>query len=281
MDRHLVTDCCWAPPGLLPLASFAVICIGYSVRRCRHARAYRRRSTPATSSIGAIVARLRAQHDRACSASGCRTIRSTPAHHARRRRSEHAAQDMRRAEAAHDVAVPARPSCRPKSAAERRTQHADEHNDDAAAVLSPATGTRSASSASCKLTIGYYIDTLTVTMFCMVTLIASCIHFYAIGYMHDELHDVTDHEVTLADGHHLHRPGRFHRFFQYLSLFCFSMLGIVHRRQPGDGVRVLGAGGHLLVFPDRLLHRAARAPARPRTRRSSSTASATSACSSA
>ena len=46
-----------------------------------------------------------------------------------------------------------------------------------------------------KLTIGYYIDTLTVTMFCMVTLIASCIHFYAIGYMHDELHDVTDHEV--------------------------------------------------------------------------------------
>ena len=56
-------------------------------------------------------------------------------------------------------------------------------------------------------------------MFCMVTLIASCIHVYAIGYMHDELHDVTDHEVTLADGHHLHRPGRFHRFFQYLSLF--------------------------------------------------------------
>ena len=82
-----------------------------------------------------------------------------------------------------------------------------------------------------KLTIGYYIDSLTVLMFAMVTLIATCIHFYAIGYMHDELHDVVDHEVTLSDGHHLHRPGRFHRFFQYLSLFCFSMLGIVHRRQ--------------------------------------------------
>ncbi len=79
-----------------------------------------------------------------------------------------------------------------------------------------------------KLTIGYYIDTLTVTMFCMVTLIASCVHIYAFGYMHDELHDpYVDHEVTLADGHHLHRPGRFHRFFQYLSLFSFSMLGIV------------------------------------------------------
>ncbi|MEX2093172.1 MAG: NADH-quinone oxidoreductase subunit L, partial [Pirellulales bacterium] len=77
-----------------------------------------------------------------------------------------------------------------------------------------------------RLTIGYYIDTLTVTMFCMVTLIASCIHVYAFGYMHDELHEYTDHEVTLADGQHLHRRGRFQRFFQYFSLFSFSMLGI-------------------------------------------------------
>jgi len=76
------------------------------------------------------------------------------------------------------------------------------------------------------LTIGYYIDTLTVTMFLMVTLIASCIHIYAFGYMHDELHDYTDHEVHTSDGHHLHRRGRFHRFFQYFSLFSFSMLGI-------------------------------------------------------
>jgi NADH-quinone oxidoreductase subunit L len=77
------------------------------------------------------------------------------------------------------------------------------------------------------LEIGYYIDALTVCMFTMVTLIATCIHFFATGYMHDELHEVTDHEVTLANGHHLHRPGRFYRFFQYLSLFCFSMLGLV------------------------------------------------------
>ncbi len=77
-----------------------------------------------------------------------------------------------------------------------------------------------------KLTIGYYIDTLTIAMFCMVTLIASCIHIYAVGYMHDELHDVIDHEVTLSNGEHLHRRGRFHRFFQYFSLFSFSMLGI-------------------------------------------------------
>ncbi|MDA7977477.1 MAG: NADH-quinone oxidoreductase subunit L [Pirellulales bacterium] len=78
-----------------------------------------------------------------------------------------------------------------------------------------------------KMSIGYHIDTLTIVMFVMVTFIASCIHFYAGGYMHEELHDVTDHEVTLSDGKHLRRPGRFHRFFQYLSLFCFSMLGLV------------------------------------------------------
>ncbi len=78
-----------------------------------------------------------------------------------------------------------------------------------------------------RVTISYYIDTLTVVMFCMVSLIATLIHVYAIGYMHDELSPVTDKEVTLANGEVLHRPGRFPRFFQYLSLFCFSMLGLV------------------------------------------------------
>lgn len=78
-----------------------------------------------------------------------------------------------------------------------------------------------------RLSISYYIDALTVSMFCMVSFIATLIHIYAMGYMHDELHDVTDHEVTVSSGEHLHRPGRFHQFFQYLSLFCFSMLGLV------------------------------------------------------
>ncbi|MCE9527767.1 MAG: hypothetical protein K8R36_17125, partial [Planctomycetales bacterium] len=78
-----------------------------------------------------------------------------------------------------------------------------------------------------RVTISYYIDSLTICMFCMVTLIATCIHFYAMGYMHDELHDITDHEVHLSNGEDLKRPGRFPRFFQYLSLFCFSMLGLV------------------------------------------------------
>jgi len=80
---------------------------------------------------------------------------------------------------------------------------------------------------SLRLTIGYYIDALTVVMFAMVTLVAFCIHVYSFGYMHEELDEVTDPMVTADDGGPLRRPGRFHRFFQYLSLFCFSMLGLV------------------------------------------------------
>ncbi len=78
-----------------------------------------------------------------------------------------------------------------------------------------------------KIAIGYYIDGLTVAMFAMVTVVALCIHVYSLGYMHEELHEVTDPLVTLANGQTLKRRGRFHRFFQYLSLFCFSMLGLV------------------------------------------------------
>jgi NADH-quinone oxidoreductase subunit L len=80
---------------------------------------------------------------------------------------------------------------------------------------------------SLRLTIGYYIDGLTVAMFCMVTLVASCIHVFSFGYMHEELHEVTDPLSRLSNGEPLRRRGRFHRFYQYLSLFCFSMLGLV------------------------------------------------------
>ncbi len=78
-----------------------------------------------------------------------------------------------------------------------------------------------------RLTISYYIDGLTLTMFCVVGLIASCIHFYSMGYMHEEVTEMTDPEVTLANGQLLKRRGRYWLFFTYLSLFCFSMLGLV------------------------------------------------------
>lgn len=55
--------------------------------------------------------------------------------------------------------------------------------------------------------LAVHIDNLTVIMFLMVTFIATLIHLYSMGYMHDD-------------------PG-YPRFFAYLSLFCFSMLGLV------------------------------------------------------
>ena len=55
--------------------------------------------------------------------------------------------------------------------------------------------------------LGVYIDNLAVIMFLMVTFIATLIHIYSMGYMHDD--------------------PRYPRFFAYLSLFCFSMLGLV------------------------------------------------------
>jgi NADH-quinone oxidoreductase subunit L len=85
----------------------------------------------------------------------------------------------------------------------------------------PATGPASV------LTLGYRIDSLTIAMFLMVTFVATLIHLFSMGYMADELQPiVADHQVHSADGH-LHRRGRFGRFFLYLSLFCFSMLNLV------------------------------------------------------
>jgi NADH-quinone oxidoreductase subunit L len=86
---------------------------------------------------------------------------------------------------------------------------------------------RLAQFGSLDISLSYYIDSLTLVMFTMVTFIASCIHIFAIGYMSEELTDnYADHQVHTSHGH-LHRPGRFHRFFSFLSLFCFSMLGLV------------------------------------------------------
>ncbi len=132
-------------------------------------------------------------------------------------------------EAEHTAAAKESPGEHPATAEKPGAAHAAAEHGEAPPVPTYYAGDwyTLASFGPLRLTIGYHIDALTVIMFAMVTLIATCIHFYAVGYMHEELHEVTDHEVTLADGHHLHRPGRFPRFFQYLSLFCFSMLGLV------------------------------------------------------
>jgi NADH-quinone oxidoreductase subunit L len=76
--------------------------------------------------------------------------------------------------------------------------------------------------------LGFYVDSLTVIMFSMITLIASAIHIFSAGYMHEELHDPVHDPLAVPPGEPpLHRTGRFPRFFTYLSLFCFSMLGLV------------------------------------------------------
>lgn len=75
--------------------------------------------------------------------------------------------------------------------------------------------------------LGYHIDHLSVVMFLMVTLIATLIHVFSIGYMAEEKQAIVeDHQVHTAGGY-LHRRGRFGRFFMFLSLFCFSMLNLV------------------------------------------------------
>jgi NADH-quinone oxidoreductase subunit L len=57
------------------------------------------------------------------------------------------------------------------------------------------------------LSLGLLADGLGTAMVFMVSLIAMLVHMYSIGYMHGD--------------------SRFHWFFAYLSLFTFSMLGIV------------------------------------------------------
>jgi NADH:ubiquinone oxidoreductase subunit 5 (subunit L)/multisubunit Na+/H+ antiporter MnhA subunit len=107
---------------------------------------------------------------------------------------------------------------------------AGEEHDEAVFQPKPFSGTIYvlAHFGDLKISVDYYIDTLTLVMFLMVTLIATCIHVFAIGYMSDELtDDHVDHQVHVAGGKHLHRPGRFHIFFSYMSLFSFSMLGLV------------------------------------------------------
>lgn len=68
------------------------------------------------------------------------------------------------------------------------------------------------------LDVGVYVDSLTITMFSMITLVATLVHVFSIAYMHEEK--------------------RFARFFTYLGLFCFSMLGLV----------IGGTALHLFIF---------------------------------
>ncbi len=141
--------------------------------------------------------------------------------HAATVHDEHADENMTPADALHPAA--------PAEHADAEL-HGDEHEHAAAPAPKFYAGTfyRLAQFGPLEITLDWYIDSLTLVMFTMVTFIATCIHLFAIGYMKDELtEEYEDHEVHLPGGHHFTRPGRFHRFFAFLSLFCFSMLGLV------------------------------------------------------
>ncbi|MFQ5462731.1 MAG: NADH-quinone oxidoreductase subunit L [Phycisphaerae bacterium] len=64
------------------------------------------------------------------------------------------------------------------------------------------------------ITIGVKLDSLTVGMYFMVTFIAFWIFVFSVGYM-------SGHSDEVAG------KSKYHRFFAYLSLFAFSMLGLV------------------------------------------------------
>ena len=64
-----------------------------------------------------------------------------------------------------------------------------------------------ANMGSVAIEFGVRLDSLTVIMFLMVTLCATCIHVFSIGYMKND--------------------PRYPWFFAYMSLFCFSMLGLL------------------------------------------------------
>ncbi len=98
--------------------------------------------------------------------------------------------------------------------------------------------TRATPPTALALELGYKIDHLTAVVFAMVTVIGTLIFVFSHGYMRAETKEtVEDHNIqahaprpsSAEDGHarHLHRRGRFGRFFLYLSLFCFSMLNLV------------------------------------------------------
>jgi NADH-quinone oxidoreductase subunit L len=201
---------------LLPLVSFAVICIGYSVPQLLGIRVrYATQKYASYLAIGAIVTGFLISIYSLFVIWLPAHALAAPAHHG----EEH---DEEPDPVAGQLSL--------IRLAALQVEHAEEGGEAHATNGPPPYQAGDwYSLAECgplKLTIGYYIDTLTLVMFSMVTLIASCIHIYAVGYMHDELHDVVDHEVALTSGEHLHRRGRFHRFFQYFSLFSFSMLGI-------------------------------------------------------
>ncbi len=74
-------------------------------------------------------------------------------------------------------------------------------------VGTPADPSGVAQDAAGWLDVGLFVDSLTIALFATVTLVATLVHIFSIGYMR--------------------RDARYPRFFAYLGLFCFAMLGLL------------------------------------------------------
>ncbi len=86
---------------------------------------------------------------------------------------------------------------------------------DAAGRLAARTGPYAwATLGSVPLAFGVNLDSLTLIMYFMVTLVSTCIFLFSVGYMAGHSDEI-DH------------VSKYHRFFTYLCLFDFSMLLLV------------------------------------------------------
>jgi NADH-quinone oxidoreductase subunit L len=92
--------------------------------------------------------------------------------------------------------------------------------------VGPLSGDEHASAVA--LEVGYRIDHLSAVLFAMITVIATLIFVFSLGYMDAEAKpEVTDHTLHGPGGHGVTRRGRLGRFFLYLLLFTFAMLNLV------------------------------------------------------
>ena len=103
--------------------------------------------------------------------------------------------------------------------------------------------------------LGVHVDPLTALMLVIVSLVSLLVQIYSIGYMHDD--------------------ERFRWYFGAISLFTAAMLGVVLAERLAAHVHVLGGHGARRPTCSSASGTRSRSPRRPRSRRSSSRASAT------
>ena len=178
----------YATAVLIPLAAFAVEAI--FIRQLKRLNAYIATGAIAFSCLLSLIGFLELHM-------GERLF--LPSHRITRRRS--GARRRRRRSAR------CRPTGRRRATTSRSSGRRASTGSSWAGLPLPARPAGRRTVPDLVVPLGVAIDNLSVIMFLMVTFIATLIHIYSMGYMHDD--------------------PRYPRFFAYLSLFCFSMLGLV------------------------------------------------------